>query len=120
MRFDRRAPLVGACMRLHNFCIDRRIEGERLATYGSMTEVQPDRLLPTPHFDKDGRPVHFLDIERGERPCRPYRQKASQTRDRLVALIADKGLVRPPIVQRDGIQKQKKQKKRRGRQPKKK
>ncbi len=28
-RFDRRAPLIGALMRLHNFCIDERLVEER-------------------------------------------------------------------------------------------
>ena len=34
-RFDRRAPLIGACMRLHNFCIDRRIIEETVVEHGS-------------------------------------------------------------------------------------
>ena len=31
-RFDRRAPLIGALMRLHNFCIDERLVEESCMT----------------------------------------------------------------------------------------
>ena len=29
VRFDRRAALISACVRLHNFCIDKRIEDQK-------------------------------------------------------------------------------------------
>lgn len=60
VRFDRRAPLVIACMRLHNYCIDRRIEGGVPEDVNGMSEVQPNRHFTTPKFDKDGRPVVHL------------------------------------------------------------
>ena len=114
MRFDRRAPLVGACMRLHNFCIDQRVIADNLVTFGCFTEVQPQRLAKTPHFDRDGLPVDFLDIERG--PTRDYRrQKSCQRRDELVQAIKNAGLTRPALAPKDGIAKRKKVKKRRGR-----
>ena len=75
MRFERRAPVIGALIRLHNFCIDRRLADEQLPTYGSMTEIQPEedlghgalqaRLRQTPKFDRDGRPVRHLDTRQG-------------------------------------------------------
>lgn len=40
VRFDRRAPLVGACIRLHNFCIDRRIREETHSVHG-LAQVWP-------------------------------------------------------------------------------
>ena len=45
-RFDRRAPLVGACIRLHNFCID-----QHYVAFCSHTDHKPragpDRKLTT-------------------------------------------------------------------------
>jgi hypothetical protein len=97
VRFDRRAPLVGACMRLHNYCIDRRIECEKLSSFGAMTEVVPGRLLKTPLFDREGRPVHHLDIDRGPRP--DYRRMPRSTRrDALVECVASSGVVRPLLA----------------------
>ena len=59
-----------------------------------MTEVQPNRLKQTPHFDKDGRPLRHLDIEKGPKP--DYRRVPHcGRRDELVKAIADAGLRRP-------------------------
>jgi hypothetical protein len=58
--FHRRAPLVGASMRMHNYCIDRRIVIEMRQT-GSFSEVQPRVWMPTPNFDSEGWPVDLLD-----------------------------------------------------------
>ena len=110
--FPRRAALVAACLRLHNFCIDRRIEDPQLPTYGNMTEVQPQRLCKTPVFDREGRPVAFLDTrltqdEMGNRP--DYRRQASCTRrDLLVQAVVDSGLARPPPRRKDAVVKKKK------------
>ena len=108
----RRAALVAACLRLHNFCIDRRIEDPQLPTYGNMTEVQPQRLRKTPVFDREGRPVAFLDTrlredEMGNRPH--HRHQASCTRrDLLVQAVVDSGLARPPPRRKDAVVKTKK------------
>lgn len=68
--FDRRAALVGCCMRLHNFCIDQRISEEHLpAMDGEMGIAVPgepgvvvDRWEKRPVFDREGRPVYALSI----------------------------------------------------------
>ena len=107
IRFNRRAALIGACMRLHNFCIDRRLQEVALPQYGGLTEIQPGRLHTTPLFDAMGRPVHFLDIERG--PRTDYRRMPKSTRrDELVALVAGSGLHRPPPQRKELQQKAKK------------
>ena len=64
VKFNRRAPLVGALMRLHNFCIDRRLmaDSDMPDVQSSYAQVQPGRYFRTPRFDKDGRPVDFLDV----------------------------------------------------------
>ena len=43
--FDRRAPLVGAAMRLHNYCIDRRIAIE-LEQVAGASLIQPRVRMP--------------------------------------------------------------------------
>jgi len=68
VRFDRRAPLIAACMRLHNFCIDKGVEDELRAQHG-MTEVVPGRWATTPKYDRDGRPVEYGRCL--EAPCGP-------------------------------------------------
>ena len=94
-------------MRLHNFCIDRRLQEVALPQYGGLTEIQPGRLHTTPLFDAMGRPVHFLDIERG--PRTDYRRMPKSTRrDELVALVAGSGLHRPPPQRKELQQKAKK------------
>ena len=96
--FPRRAPLISACMRLHNFCIDRRIEDETKDING-LTNLQPEgrhQWALTPLFDLDGAPLEALDIERGPRQPIEVRQQAKTvTRDRLMTAIRDAGLVRP-------------------------
>ena len=65
MRFDRRAPVIGACIRLHNFCIDKRIEHDmREECDGRYSEVQPSRYQKIPKFDKDGRlfSIHVPEV----------------------------------------------------------
>ena len=48
MRFDRRAAVAGACMRLHNFCINSGIGITVLPDRGVMSEIQPGRWQYTP------------------------------------------------------------------------
>ena len=81
MRFDKRTAVISACMNLHNFCIDRRVEEFRpdlvrktVVENGKskvvlMGQVDPGdagvdaRFLRYPAFDKKGRPVDYLDLE---------------------------------------------------------
>ena len=58
MRYDRRTNVIECCMKLHNFCIDRRIEID-LKSNSGWTEIAPGRWDRTPLFDRDGRPVEF-------------------------------------------------------------
>jgi hypothetical protein len=60
VRFDRRAPLVGCAMRLHNYCIDRKI-GIEMRQVAGASEIQPRVWAPTPHFGDHGEPVELLD-----------------------------------------------------------
>ena len=66
MKFDRRAPLIGAIIRLHNYCIDRCVTEFKFRVKDNHSEVIPNRWLKTPLFDKEGRPIKHLDINRGE------------------------------------------------------
>jgi hypothetical protein len=92
MKPKRRAPIIGACMRLHNFCIDKKIDCDLKEKFG-LTEIQPNRWARTPKFDKDGRPVGYLDTSpRGNTPHGP---SGSDVRDALIAAIQQKGLHRP-------------------------
>ena len=98
VRFDRRAHLVAACMRLHNYCIDMRIQDET-RDKGGISMVCPGRWELTPVFDRDGRPVEYLDIERGPRQRVRANDNSDRTstRTRLVQLIQDAGLHRPVL-----------------------
>ena len=61
-RFNRRAPLIGACIRLHNFCIDQGLDEEHLAAMNGDEFMLPGdgavagRWRTTPRFEY-GRPV---------------------------------------------------------------
>mmetsp|Transcript_52723 Transcript_52723/g.115004 ORF Transcript_52723/g.115004 Transcript_52723/m.115004 type:complete len:327 (-) Transcript_52723:95-1075(-) len=102
VRFDRRAKLVGACMRLHNFCIDRNISHENVLEHG-MSEIQPNRYQPAPVLDHLGRPTRALDTRGLPRPPwpRPTSQSHTLMRNSLAKAVTDAGLVRPPL--REGL-----------------
>lgn len=113
VRFDRRAPLVGACIRLHNYCIDRRIPEVRYRSKGGLSRIQPARWAATPLFDREGRPVDYLKIERGPRTnARDAPPSTTYRRDQLVDIVNSSGLCRPAL--RQGLH-QKKKRKRGGR-----
>ena len=98
MRFDRRAAVAGACMRLHNLCIDHGVELS-VAERGHMSDVQPGRWQYTPIFDKEGAPVEFLrsrTADAGVEPQPAPSDSRNHRRDLLKKAIADKGLKRPP------------------------
>lgn len=91
VKFRNRAALVGAAMRLHNFCIDRRITLELKQVNGA-TEVQPRVWLPTPTSDENGAPLDFLDtFDHSASPHVPQ----CETRDRLREHLLQQGLRRP-------------------------
>ena len=67
MDFERRAPTISACMNLHNWCIDKRVELEAYEMREELGMVQPAdggrnaRWQRFPKFDRHGRPVEYLD-----------------------------------------------------------
>jgi hypothetical protein len=98
MRFNRRAAVAGACMRLHNFCIDRGIGISVPAQRLGMSEIQPGRWQYTPLFDKDGAPVEYLrsrKTDAGVEPQPPPADDRHHRRDILIRAINDSGLKRP-------------------------
>jgi len=107
VKFERRAPLIGACMRLHNFCIDKRIGEEEINKFnmngGGAVPVPgeagktKDRWHRTPVY-KDGKPVKYL-LD----PTLPPAAAAAAggavgrgaTRERLFRAVEESGVVRP-------------------------
>ena len=103
--FPRRAPLIVALMRLHNFCINERLIDEAREAGlpnidGKTSEIQPNRHKRVPIFDKDGAPVHMLDTCRWDDDGPPPRNAAAQNgaravrRDELAKAVHDSGFVR--------------------------
>ena len=78
-------------MRLHNFCIDRRI-GIELNQVAGCSEVQPRLWMPTPRFDSDGRPLDFLDT--ADHSAQPLTTRGGRTAE-LKSALADVCLKRP-------------------------
>ena len=117
--FERRVPLISACMRLHNFCIDARMEDEwdraKSMDENGLTKVQPGRWEKTPIFNRDGRPIEYMDIEKETRDIRrdTIQSGAERLRNRLVQAVRDAGLARPALSK--GIQKKVKRARGRGR-----
>lgn len=63
--FNRRAPLIGCLMRLHNWCIDHRVSDELQTRKlddvdGEEACIQPGIWVRMPEFDSLGRPVQHL------------------------------------------------------------
>ena len=97
VKFERRACLISALIRLHNFCIDRKLSADHISIDESTSEIQPGRWDKTPRFDKMGRPVDFLTNSTSARLARDRRKDKTDRRDALVQLVADEGLKRPPL-----------------------
>jgi hypothetical protein len=98
MRFDRRAAVAGACMRLHNLCINHGV-GISVSERGPMSEVQPGRWQYTPMFDKEGAPVEYLRSRKSDSGVEPQpapSDSKNYRRDLLKKAIRDRGLKRPP------------------------
>ena len=115
VRFDRRTAMIGCCMRLHNICIDSRIAEETMLVNG-LGQTQPGRWEPVPKFDKEGRPVEYLDTCNGPMQNRlATRQVPNNTsdcfrrRNELVASITAAAIIRPELAR--GLHKRKKKKK---------
>ena len=65
VKFLRCTAIIGACMRLHNFCIDHNVTDDTVVEH-SIAQVQPSRWALTALFDKQGRAVDYLNIQRGD------------------------------------------------------
>ena len=98
VRFDRRAALVGACMRLHNFCIDHNLSEDTYMENG-LGLVQPGRWEVAPIFDREGRPVRMLAGRSAQRLRVPQGRKQDKAarRDILVGIVEASGLSRPAV-----------------------
>ena len=106
--FHRCAPLIGCCMRLHNFCIDSGV-AEATRFENGLSEIQPNRWAMTPEFDSDGCPIDYMDILRGDGVRRDRMRCASEgMREQLMRAVLESGLQRPPL--RAGINKKRKKK----------
>mmetsp|Transcript_24738 Transcript_24738/g.79898 ORF Transcript_24738/g.79898 Transcript_24738/m.79898 type:complete len:373 (+) Transcript_24738:535-1653(+) len=103
VRFDRLAPLIGAAIRLHNFCIDEGIGDDiNCHVVHGKAEVQPGRWEVVPKFDRLGRPVDLLDTGRGP----PVAVASASGRDlgdrqrrqaELIKAVKEAGVCRPPL-----------------------
>lgn len=100
--FASRSGVVGCCIRLHNFCIDQRLElDEHLrGDQQDMCEVQPGNFVRPPRLDRDGIPVDCLDRDRDFPVCREegrdtYTQRNTARRAQMEEAVRDAGLVRP-------------------------
>ena len=108
-RFDRRAPLVGTLMRLHNVCVEMKISDDFAQEQDGMALIQPGRWAKTPRFDRKGRPVDFLTVEtdaEGRPPPQNPAANRNRKRDELVASIRRAGIQRPQLPR--GVHKKKK------------
>jgi hypothetical protein len=107
VNFNRRTDVIAACMRLHNFCVDHRIEMEEAPvdaprSQRSATGVRRQRR-PTvrPIFDRDGRPVDNLESTRWhtfgnvDPTSRSRRHNNFDRREELEKANYEAGLKRP-------------------------
>ena len=95
----RRAPIISAIMRLHNFCIDQRMADEAVIS-GERTEIQPMSYRKAPLFNRDGAPVEYLHRPENPESCGPrvhHKKTATNSARRLQLMdeIKAHGYVRP-------------------------
>ena len=111
--FERRVDIIGACIRLHNFVIDERLDtataglqpflGEHYPSVHGFEEILPGQWEFAPFFDDDGRPLCALDTE-GQHAARQRARGGSShgdgvpTRARQLADAANKHDVLRPYV----------------------
>ena len=97
--YERRSPLIAAAMKLHNYCIDRKIM-LNLDEENGYTLIQPRVWAPSPLM-KDGElsiqmpgyTHQFLDT--GARGSNSSSTRANAKRDEVAGALRDAGLVRP-------------------------
>lgn len=81
--FARRIPLITACMKLHNFCVDHRVPEPAFREAAGRCEVQPDEWRTPPRVNENGGPLDMLwtqghmadaDMSRDKTPANYRRQ----------------------------------------------
>lgn len=100
MEFKKRTGVIGCCIRLHNFCIDSRIEIEQdLMELDGVVEVLPGRAIIAPLINNNGSPVNELHTECRCPNCsgggRARTKADTRRREELEEAIRGKGLIRP-------------------------
>lgn len=93
VKMSRRVSLIGAAMKLHNFCINENI-GLELRSVGKLTEINPRVWAPTPDFGPNGEPRFHLDTSNENPPSCLYSSRDSRRKD-LAGEIKSAGLKRP-------------------------
>ena len=93
---DRRTAVISACIRLHNFCTEERLDTTDLEdlpidAHGRV-EVSEGRWRQEPVFDREGRPVQYLDT--GATPAPHRAGVVLKRRQELVDAVHDAGLKR--------------------------
>lgn len=100
MELRKRSAVVGCCIRLHNYCVDSRIDlDEELYKMNGIIELVSGTSIPAPIVNKDGAPVDHLHRECQYPNYRTSGRAKTRTntasRDKLEIAIKDKGLKRP-------------------------
>lgn len=104
MSFGHRSAVIGCCIRLHNYCLNARLEfDDELKKSNGFIKVVPGLELLAPRVNEDGEPVDHLTTECRCINCRQtgrIRMKGDPSqRAELQKDVREKGIVRP--TQRD-------------------
>mmetsp|Transcript_5064 Transcript_5064/g.6216 ORF Transcript_5064/g.6216 Transcript_5064/m.6216 type:complete len:431 (-) Transcript_5064:79-1371(-) len=100
MEFSRRADVIACCIRLHNFCVDRRlsIEAELMADEDEI-EIQPGRRVRAPRVNRDGQIVENVQTNCTCITCigsgRDRAVPDKSRRKELEAVVRNSGYCRP-------------------------
>mmetsp|Transcript_4501 Transcript_4501/g.6791 ORF Transcript_4501/g.6791 Transcript_4501/m.6791 type:complete len:328 (-) Transcript_4501:272-1255(-) len=100
MHFLRRAHVIACCIRLHNFCVDRRllIEEELMADEDEI-EIQPGRRVRAPRVNRDGQIVENVQTNCTCITCigsgRDRAVPDKSRRKELEAVVRNSGYCRP-------------------------
>uniref|UniRef100_A0A6S8DKP5 Uncharacterized protein n=1 Tax=Aureoumbra lagunensis TaxID=44058 RepID=A0A6S8DKP5_9STRA len=102
MDFAKRAHVIACCIRLHNFCVDRRLEIDAyLMQPEGDIEVQPGILERPPVLNREGQLTLHMDTCCTCSSCRDGSGRDTSTqadttrRAALEAHIRDSGYIRP-------------------------
>ena len=90
--FRRRASLIGACIRLHNYCIDARIKDETLVLHG-LAHVQPNSWEQIPRMHE-----YFTEGRRQGRKSRQRQTAHLRKCNFLISAVEESGVTRPALA----------------------